>query len=719
VIGEMTDLDAAKIDDVKDWFSKYYGPSNAVIALSGDITLAEAKAKVETYFGAIPPGPPVARQKGWIAPRSGEQRAVAEDQVTLARLTKVWNVPGFGEADVDYLDLFSIILALDKDSRLYRRLVYQDKIAKQVVAYDDTRELAGLFEVQITASPGVSLDRIEAVFNEEMAKLLRDGPTPAEVERAKTRIISGFIRGLERVGGFGGTSDILAMCEAYGGSPDAWKPMVERTRTATAAQVQAAARRWLSDGGFTLDIKPFGTRAPSSQKPAATPPAPTLTASPGFGQLHRAKLANGLNLVVVERHATPTLDIGLVLDGGDASDPFAKPGTAGLSATVLMDGTAKLDAMALSERIGSLGVTMFPLVGKDFTAVAMTSFTTRLDPALDLFADVVLHPAYRPEDVAREKALAIASIQQTKDRPVSAAVRVLFPLVYGPAHAYGKLETEASVSDLTPEDLRKYHDVWFQPDGATLVVVGDTTLDQVLPKIEARFGAWKPVKLPAKSIGPVAQPAAPVVYLIDKPGAVQSVILAAETAPPRLNPDDIAIEAMNTVLGGAFTSRLNMNLRETKHWSYGSSSFVIDARGPGVFAGYASVQTDKTAESFAEMRKELNDIVSTRPVTQEELTLAQNDLTHSLPGRWETGWAVAGSVREIVGYGLPDDYYSTYAQHIRALTTADLDRAAHTVVRPSALTWVIVGDRAKVEPSLKALGLDIHPIDADAKPVER
>jgi predicted Zn-dependent peptidase len=437
---------------------------------------------------------------------------------------------------------------------------------------------------------------------------------------------------------------------------------------------------------------------------------------PGFPAFRRAKLANGLNVVVVERHAAPTIAVSLILDAGRASDQFAKPGTAQLAADSLMDGTDKLDAIALNERIATLGVSMQPNVTGDFTRLSMLAFTTRIDPALDLFAEVVMHPGYRTEDVAREKALAIASIQQTKDSPANTAIRILPALVYGPAHAYGQLTTEASVAALTPQDLRAYHDVWFQPEGATLVIAGDTTLAEMLPKIAARFAGWKAGKPPAKNLAAMATESA--VYLIDKPGTPQSVILAGETAPPRVNTDDIAIRALNAVLGGMFTSRLNMNLREAKHWSYGAASFVRDARGPGMFAGYASVQTDKTADSFVEMRKEFGDIVAARPVSAEELTLAKNDMTRSLPGRWETTWSLLGSAAEVVGYGLPDDYYGTYAGRVQALTTADTARAAHNVVKPQALTWVIVGDRAKVEAKFKALGLELRFIDADGKPVK-
>ena len=589
VIGEMTDLDAAKVDDVKDWFSKYYGPTNATIAISGDITPAQAQAKVEQYFGAIPPGPPVVRQKDWVAKRTGEQRATAQDHVAQARLYKVWNTPGYGTPDADYLDLLSNILTTGKDSRLYKRLVYEDQIATTVESYEDNREVGGVFQVEITAKVGVPLDRIEAVFNQELVRLLRDGPSQAEVDRYKTRKVANFVRGVERVGGFGGTSDILAESQTYMGSPDAWKVSLDRVRAATPGDLAAAGRRWLSDGDFTLDLTPFPDYAATATPTLADVPAAGAIKPPVFVHFQRATLSNGLKVIVAERHDTPTIALRMVLDAGSASDQFAKPGTAALTSVALTDGTRTLDALALSDRLMSVGATLSAHTGNDTTSVVMSALSTQLDPSLDLYADVIRHPAFRPEDVAREKALRIAAIQQTKQEPFGEVLRIQPSLIYGPAHAYGVLATESTVSALTPDDLARYHATWFQPAGATLVVVGDTTLEQLLPKLQARFGDWTPVKTPAKNIGPVHTPPAQTVYLIDKPGALQSVISAAVVAPPRVNPDDLAIEAMNTSLGGAFTSRLNMNLREDKHWAYGAFSFVEDARGPSLFTSMAPV----------------------------------------------------------------------------------------------------------------------------------
>ena len=717
VIGEMTDLDAAKVGDVKDWFSRYYGPSNAVVVLAGDITPAEARTKVEQAFGAIPPGPPVRRQKVWVAKRTGRQFAAVQDRVAQPRLYKVWNTPGWGTADADRLELLGDVLDTGKNSRLYRRLVIADQLATTVQVGLDLREIAGAFVVEVTAKPGVALERIEAVVDEELARLLRDGPTAEELERVRTNRIAGRVRAAERIGGFGGKSDVLAASWSFGDDPQAWKASFERVRTATPAAVTAAGRAWLSDGAFALYVTPFPDLAPKTVAgAAASEPVPGPGKAAAFPAFRRAALKNGLKVVVVERHDLPTVDLTLVMDAGLASDAAARPGSAALTAALLSDGTAALDAPAFSDRLLALGARFSASTSRDSTYASMSALSARLDPALDLFADAVRRPAFRPEDVAREKALRVAAIQQAKRNPMQLASRLEPALVYGSRHAYGSLATEADVAALTPDALRAYHAAWIQPAGATLIVVGDTTLAALMPRLEARFGDWVPTHPPPKAIGPVEAPRSRVVYLIDKPGALQTVIAAGLPAPPRSNPDDIAIEAMNTSVGGAFTSRLNMNLREDKHWSYGAFSQVGAGRGPSLFLAMAPVQTDKTAESFAEFRRELTEINAARPLGREELTLAQGNLTRSLPGLWETSAGVTASLRDIAAFGLPDDYYATYAGRVDRLTTADVGRAAKTVVRPDEVTWLVVGDRDKVEPGLKSLGLEIRRLDADGKP---
>ena len=723
VIGSMEDLNAASLDDVKNWFKTYYGPNNAVMVIAGDITPDVARQKVEKYFGDIPAGPPIAKQRAWVAKMTGTHRAVMQDRVPQARLYEVWNVPQWGSADADYLDLVTDVLASGKTSRLYKRLVYDDQIATDVSAFIDQREIGSQVMIVATAKPGGDLGAVEKAVDEELARFLRDGPTAEELQRIKTQYRANFVRGSERIGGFGGKSDILATSMVYGGDPSAYQVTLDRVANATADELRTAARQWLSDGVFVLDVHPYpkydvvASTVDRSKLPAVpAPPAPKFPAT------QTTTLSNGLKVVLAHRDAVPLVSFNLLVDAGYAADKLGVPGEASLAMSMLDEGTKTRSALQISEELASLGASLSAGSGLDASTVSMSTLKSNMDASLAIFADVILNPSFPAADFDRLKKQQLARIEREKVTPIQMALRVFPELLYGSQHAYGipltGSGTEASVASLTREQLVKFHDTWFKPNNATLVVVGATTLDEVTPTLERLFRDWKRGSVPHKNITTVAQRPTSTVYLIDRPGSQQSIIFAGNVAPPKNTPDDIAIEAMNDALGGAFTSRINMNLREDKHWSYGASSLIFDAKGQRPFIVFAPVQTDKTAESLREVSKELHGIVSDHPVTADELSKVQNDLTLSLPGRWETNGAVGASIGEMVRFGLPLDYYDHYASAVRALTVSDLNKAAHEVVRPNNLVWVVVGDRAKIEPGIRALNLGaVRLLDADGHPV--
>jgi zinc protease len=724
VIGSMEDLSAASLDDVKEWFKTYYGPSNAVVVIAGDIDPKVARDKVEKYFGNIAPGPPVSHFNKWVAPRTGEQRQVAQDRVSQSRLYKVWNVPGRGTADNDYLTLLSDVLVSDKASRLYKRLVYDEQIATDVGAFLDQREIGSLFIIQATAKPGSDLKQIEKGINEEVQKLFAAPPAQDELERVRTQIFANFVRGAERIGGFGGKSDILASSEVFGGSPDSYKHSLNRMAAATVTDVQQAGKRWLSDGVYTLEIVPYPNyESTQTAVDRSQMPKPGEAPEPRFPAVQRAKLSNGLEVVVAERKAIPVVDMSLLIDAGYASDQFAQPGTAALAMNMLDEGTKTKNSIDISKELASLGATLGAFSNLDTSIVSLSTLKPNLDRALNLYSEIILNPAFPQADFDRLKKIQLAQIQREKTQPIPMAIRVFPKLLYGLGHAYSNpltgSGTEESVSKLAREDLMKFHSTWFKPNNATLVVVGDTTLAEIQPKLEALFANWKSGQVPQKNIAITQLPAKQSVYIVDKPGAIQSVILTGVLGPPKSNPDELGIESMNMVLGGAFSSRLNLNLRENKHWSYGAGSFLWPARGQRMFLAYAPVQTDKTKESIAEISSELRAILKDRLVTADELVMAKASLTQTLPGLWETNGAVTQSINEIVEFKLSPDYYSTYAGRIKALAVTNLNEAAVKVVKPESLVWVIVGDREKIEKGIRELNLgEVKLIDADGNPVK-
>jgi len=723
VIGSMDDLNAASMSDVQQWFKTYYGPSNAVLAIAGDIDANTARQKVEKYFGDIPAGPPIATTRVWIAKMTGTHRQMAQDRVPQARIYKVWNVPQYGSPDSDYLDLLAAVLAQGKTSRLYKRLVYDDQIATGASAFNLSREIGGQFIIQSTARPGDDLTKVEKAIDEELARLLESGPSAQELERVKTQHVAGVLRGIERIGGFGGKSDLLARNEAFLGNAGAYKESLKRFEGATPEDVRSAGRRWLSDGVYILEVYPY-PKYETAKTGADRSKAPELGAPPELRlpKLQHSTLANGMKLVLAERPGLPLVNFWLVVDAGYAADQSVSHGTAQATTALLTGGTKSRTALQISDEQGLLGAQLNAVSNLDVSVVVLSAIKAKLDPSLALYADVILNPAFPQGDFARQQKLQLAAIQREKVAGASMALRVLPALLYGKGHAYGNSltgsGTEESVSKLTREDLVKFHQTWFRPNNSTLVVAGDTTMAEIAPKIERLFAAWPKRDVPAKNISRVQFPAKSVVYIMDRPGALQSDILVGLVAPPRNNPDEIAIETMNSLFGGDFGARINMNLREDKHWSYGAMTILFGARGQQPFLAYAPVQSDKTTESLDELNKEFHGIVGSRPPTAAELQRAQNSMTLKLPGSRETLNELGSSILQQVQFGLPDDYYETYARKVRSLDVPAVTDAAKSTVRPDNLVWVVVGDRSKIEASIRQLGLgEVKFLDADGNPI--
>jgi zinc protease len=389
---------------------------------------------------------------------------------------------------------------------------------------------------------------------------------------------------------------------------------------------------------------------------------------------------------------------------------------------MLDEGTTSRSAIQISDQLAQLGANLGSGSRLDVSAVSLEALKEQLDPSLALFGDVVLHPSFPRSDFERLKKQRLAQIRQEKADPVGLALRVFPGLLYGPGHAYANpwtgSGTEESTAKITRDDLIRFHRAWFKPNHATLVVVGATTMDEIKPKVERLFAGWEPGDVPAKNIATVAQQPRPVVYLIDRPGSLQSIIMAGNIAPPKANPEEVSIQTMNGVLGSDFGSRINMNLREDKHWSYGAFTFFRDARGQRPFVAYAPVQTDKTKEALVELDKELRGITADKPIQPDELSRAQASLTLTLPGSWETMGALANAIGEIVTFGLDDRYYDTFGEKVRSQTVESLTAAAKDVVHPGQLVWVVVGDRSKIEPAVRELKLgDVRLINTDGKPV--
>ncbi|MFT3763721.1 MAG: pitrilysin family protein [Pseudoxanthomonas sp.] len=746
-IGSMNDLDAASLEDVKNWFRAWYGPNNAVLVLAGDIDLATAKEKVAKYFGDIPATPTMAQPKVDIAPLAQSGRTELEDKVPQVRIQRLWNVPQVGSRESDLLDLFSDVLGGSASSRLDRRLVHQDKLADSVSTFNYGSQLAGQFGISAMVKQGVDPARVEAIVDEELAKLLKECPTEEELARARTSYRAGFVRGIERIGGFGGKADALASCTIYENDPGCFRDSLKTVAEATPEQVRAVAAEWLGKPSHTFVVKP-GERKPLVEDPAVHP-SPFVLAKPDgkykttaskvdrkagvpkvdsfpelkFPALQRATLKNGGTVVLAERHEIPVVNVAWQFAGGGyASDPAGKSGLSGFAAAMLDEGAGELGALAFKSRAEELGAQIGASASLDGGSVTLSALKENLQPSLALFADTLRRPRFEPAEIDRVKAQWIAGIKQEKARPQTAALRVLPPLLYGEGHPYGipftGSGTEAAIAGIGREQLLNWQQKWLRPENATVIVVGDTTLDEIVPLLDAQLGDWKGQgAAPAVAPPPVvARPAKERVFLIDQPGAVQANIYAGELAPPSTDPGAVRLEMSNDVLGGNFTSRMNMNLREDKHWSYGAGTRLLGALGQRPFLSIAPVQIDKTAESVAEMRREIAEYVSGRnPASPAEVDKVVANELRSQPGAYETADAVMGTIGGIVRYGRPDNWVQVRNEQVAAFTPAQAAEAAKTL-DANALTWVVVGDLSKIEAPIRALDIgEVTLLDADGK----
>lgn len=718
VIGYMEDLNAAALTDVHEWFKSYYGAANATLVVAGDITADEAKAKVEKYFGDIPSGPPVAKFQTYVSKMTGVRRQVAQDRVPQARLYKVWNIPEWGSKETAQLDLLSSILSSGKTSRLYKRLVYDEQIATRVSAYVYDREIGGQFFIEADAKPGVELSKVEKAIDEELAKILKSGPTEKELQKVKTQYFAQFVRGIERIGGFGGKSDILASNFVYGGSPDYYKTYNKYIIDASVTSIKNTGVKWLSDGVYILEIHPFPQYTTvASDVDRKNLPDTGTPPDAKFPTLQRAELSNGMKIILAERKSIPVVNLILMIDAGYASDKFAVPGVASMAMGMLDEGTKTKDALQINEELQMLGANLGTGSNLDMGFVNLSALKSNLDASLNLFADVILNPSFPQKELDRLKKEKVVQIQQEKVQPFGMGLRVIPQYLYGKNHSYGMPFSgsgyEETVMKMTREDMLKYYQTWFKSNNATIVVVGDITLNEIKPKLEKLFANWKPGDVPKKNIQEVSLPDKPVIYLMDRPGSQTSIIFGAQVAPPSGDKDNVSIELMNGIIGGMFTSRINMNLREDKHWSYGSGSAIIDARGQRPYLFYGVVQTDKTKEAMQEMYKEITQYIGDKPATDAEVNQVKEQNALSLPGGWETNGAVAGSLINMVSYNLPQNYYDTYAGKIKSVSTPDIQTVAKRIIAPKNLVWVVVTDRSKVETGLKEMGYDVNYIDGD------
>ena len=712
VIGSMDDLNAATLDDVKEWFETYYGPTNAVLALAGDIDVETAKIKVQEYFGDIPGGPPLTKPKKWIAKRSEQTREVMEDNVPQTRIYKVWNVAEDGTNEAQALDLASSTLAGSKNSPLYQELVYKTGLASGVSAFYYGREIAGLFVIVATVASGQNPDEVEKVIDDTLEKYLQRGPDTKLLKNIKTSSISSLTNGLQRIGGFGGKSDILATYQTLYGDAGAFREQLSIYLNTSAVDIKKAANKWLTSGDYVLSIVPAKKTSVVKSQVDRTKgiPYPTEKLSYSFPKIQSAVLDNGSKLVLAERNDLPLVNLEVVFNKGWAIESNEQQGLANFTMSMMDEGTKKyssLDFAEAQERLGS-GIGYGSSI--DTTYASLSSMKVNLEATLDLFKEGLLNPIFPQAELDKVKKRWLDSIDQQLNNPGSVANRKIRGLVYGEGHPYAKESSSGlkeTVEQFTREDLVQMHSLLTNPSDSTFIVTGDISLNEATELLNKKFNDWTSQ---ASDINPidlftVEDQSEPRVFLIDKPGAIQSYILAAQLLPPTNSDDDILIDYMNYAIAGSFTSRINMNLREDKSWSYGVRTSTGYSQGQRLMRMTAPVQTDKTAPAILEVLREYNQYVNDSPITADELSKIKNARTLRLPGQYETLGALLGGMEDIVKYNRDFDYLDTIADKRNAILLEDVRSASKKYLDTNKWTWVIVGDLAQIESPVRELNI--------------
>jgi zinc protease len=456
--------------------------------------------------------------------------------------------------------------------------------------------------------------------------------------------------------------------------------------------------------------------APAQTLDRTVMPAPGPTPEVDFPEPARHTLSNGLRVWLLERPGVQTAFVQLMVEAGAVADPADRPGLASLTAAMLTEGTATRSSRQILEEIDFLAANLNANAGQEVSSLTLTTLSRNLAPALAVFADVAVNPSFPDSEWNRVREQRLVAIRQAMDQPANVAQEAFARLVYGAAHPLGRpiQGTPASVRAITPNDLRAFYRARYRPENSHLIVVGDVRADQVIPQLERAFAGWQ-----RGSVAALAAPAAPTplsatkVYLIDRPDAAQSQIRIGHVGVERANRDYFPLLVMNTILGAAFTSRINLNLREEKGYTYGARSGFQMGRLAGPFTATGGVHTAVTKESVTEFMRELEEIRGARPVTPQELEFAKASIIRREPMSLETNEHFAGRIQEMILYGLPMDYFDEYNARVAAVTLDDVNRVAREYLQPGRFAIVVVGDRAKVEAGLRELPYPLELITLD------
>ena len=732
-IGSQEDLDAASLDDIKSFFQRFYSPSNGSLAIAGDIDREATLELVNHYFGDLPPGPPVRRIGRFDSGLAGRVELEIRDRVSLPRLYIAWPALPESHPDEASLELLRAVLADGQSSRLYRTLVYDRQIAQSVGVRHHSSEISGQFMVDVTAAAGHSLDELEEAVDAEIARLWQEPPTDEELARVKNRLESSHFRQLSRIGGFGGRADALNYYNTFFGNPELINTSINDYLAVQREDILRVGREVLDHRQVRLRVLPEAslnatvavggidrTVMPSpAREPEFTPPVP-----------ERRRLPNGMRVTVVEKRGLPIVSFALMLQAGAITDPPELPGLAYFTTQLLPEGTETRSSQDIANAFEFIGARLSTETRREISLLSSETLTKHWVEALELLSDVAQRPTFPEHELERVRREHLTDIRRGKDDPTFIAEQIVPGLIFGRESRCGhvSLGTEESVAAFTRENLVEHFRSCYGPATANLVVVGDISLEEVMQQAEAVFGRWdNPAIAAAAELEPETAPAASAgnghhqpttIYLVDKPGAAQSVIRAGHDTVPRSHPDYLGLSLLNYSFGGQFSARLNQNLRQDKGYSYGFNSGISWFREQSLLSAGGSVQTAVTKESVQETLKEFQDINRARPVTGEELAAAKAGMLLGYPAGFERAGQILSHLIQLILHQLPDDYFRTMPDRVSAVSLEEVHRAGTERIRPEGLNILVVGDREVVETGLRELGLPLTLLDSNGAVAE-
>jgi zinc protease len=720
-IGFHEDLDVATIDDAREFFRIFYAPTNASLALAGDLDINKTKDLVSHYFSDLEPGKSVQRMNRMDSPLQGTTELILYDQVLLPRLTLAWpTVPRF-HADEAPLSILATILGDGKSSRLYRTLVYGGRMAQSVMSFHGSSEISGDFNLIATAAEGQDVKEIEYRILEELDQLRNHIPSENELNRAKNQLEWRHVRQMTQLGGFGGKANRLNSFNVFAGDPALINTDINRYLSVTPEDISEVARKYLKGTAVRLLVQPQETRHKSfssidrtvqpgpSSSTVFVPPAPQST-----------KLATGLSLIVLEKRGVPLISSALVLKSGATTDPYNQPGLSSFTTAMLQEGTESRSSQQISEEFEFMGTQLDSSTGRESTLLQIETLSKHFPLALALMSDIIQNPTFPAEEFERIKTERLTSLRRIKDDPGTMAVRLSNAILYGADSPYGHPISgiEATVKDFTRQDLVNQFNRHFNLDNITLIIVGDISIEEATTLAKPLFSDVSQAPIESPTLDTSKAPLhleEPTLYLLNKPGSAQSIIRAGYVAIPRDHVDYLPLTVVNHIFGGQFTARLNMNLRQDKGYSYGYNSWIEWQNKSSVFMSGGGVQTNVTKEAIAETLKEYNAIVSDRPITTDEFEASKASIIRQFPAGFETSNQILNHLIRLVTFGLPLDYYASHIDRIAALTLEQIRGAALGHIDSKKLMLLIVGDQEMIEQELKLLNLPIQNVGPEGQ----